>query len=121
VATDHRRRTPEELNAMSTLRKIKVEEAIRDAFLPLTVDVKFPDRYFDPTDRVGFTVFDLESEVLHQEPYRTCLLADAEAWIEAARRKVISLGYQLDEWRKPAWMSEVLRPGDEIDEEDKEG
>lgn len=104
---------------MSTLRKIKVEEAIRAAFLPLTVEVTFPDGYFDLVgDRVGFTVFDLENREVYQEPYRACLLADAEAWIEAARRQVIALGYQLGEWRKPAWMSEVLRPGDDMDEEE---
>ncbi len=103
---------------MAMQRKIRMQEAIRTAFLPLTVEVKFPDGYFDLTDRVGFIVFDLEDSEVHTEPYRTCLLADAEEWIESVRRKVISLGYQLDEWIKPASMSEVLKPGDEIEEED---
>lgn len=108
---------------MAMKRKIRIIEAVHTAFLPFEVKVDFPDSAFDLIhDRVGFIVFDLEGLPLHEEPHRTCFLADAEAWIESVRQKVISRGYQLDEWRKPAWMSETPRAGDEMDEdEDMEG
>jgi hypothetical protein len=94
---------------MSILNKRRVEQAVGDAFLPLSVVLDYPDGYLGSGDRVGFTVFE-EDRAVYQSPYWAFSLAGAEAWIETARLRVISRGFKLDEWRKPAWMSELLRP-----------
>src|SRR5436309_6483495 len=95
-------------------RKTELTQAVRDALLPLSVkfDVEFeyPDGFLGDGDRVGFSIADLvdeegaERREIYREPYWRFSAAGMEAWIEAARRKVISLGYPLSEWIKPARM-----------------
>ena len=100
---------------MST-RKTELEQAVRDAFQPFTVKFEYPGRYL--RDGIGFAVFDSEGCEIYREPIWTFSAAGAEAWIEAARREFISRGNPLGEWIKPTWMSEVLKPGDEMNEDE---